>query len=70
MIECCHRKAVRMKISIVEACKIFDAEDGWDIEDVISTINEVCEKQLWGTRIRQAFLDAIKTIPAKKEYEV
>ena len=34
-----------------------------DIEDVISAINEVCEKQLWGTRIRQAFLDAIKTIP-------
>lgn len=41
-----------------------------DIENVVSIINEVCEKQLYGTRIRQAFLDAIKTIPVKEEYKV
>ena len=41
-----------------------------DIEDVMSTIKEVCEKQLYSTRIRQTFLDAIKTIPVRTEYKV
>ena len=41
-----------------------------DIEDVLSAINEVCEKQLYSTRIRQAFIDAIKTIPVKKEFKI
>ena len=41
-----------------------------DIEDVMSTINEVCEKQLYSTRIRQTFLDAIKAIPVRTEYKV
>lgn len=40
-----------------------------DIEDVMSAINKVCEKQLYSTRIRRAFLDAIKTLPVKKEYK-
>lgn len=41
-----------------------------DIEDVLFAINEVCEKQLYSTRIRRAFLDAIKTIPIRTEYKV
>lgn len=43
---------------------IMDIETEYvDIDDVITTIEDVCKKQLWGTPIRQAFLDAIKTIP-------
>lgn len=41
-----------------------------DIDDVMSVINEVCDKKLYITRIRQTFLDAIKTIAVKKEYKV
>ena len=39
MSEYCHRKAIRMKISAEEACKIFDAEDGWDIESCLTGTN-------------------------------
>lgn len=39
MSEYCHRKAVRMKISEEEACKIFNAEDGWDIESCLTGTN-------------------------------
>jgi len=41
-----------------------------DIEDVLSAINEVCEKQLYSTRIRQAFIDAVNTIPVKMKFKV
>lgn len=41
-----------------------------DIDDVMSTINELCEKQLYSNRIRRVFLDAIKTLPVKKEYKM
>lgn len=33
MSEYCHRKAVRMKISEEEACKIFNVNDSWDIAE-------------------------------------
>lgn len=39
MSEYCHRKAVRMRISEEEACKIFNAEDGWDIEGCLTGTN-------------------------------
>lgn len=35
MSEYCHRKAVRMKISEEEACKIFGVDDKWDIMDCL-----------------------------------
>ncbi len=39
-----------------------------DIEDVLSAIDEVCDKQLYSYRIKQAFLDAIKTISVTTKY--
>lgn len=35
MSEYCHRKAVRMKISLEETCKIFEVDDKWDIMDYL-----------------------------------
>lgn len=35
MSEYCHRKAVRMKISLEEARKIFEVDDKWDIMDYL-----------------------------------
>lgn len=35
MSEYCHRKAVRMKISAEEACKIFEVDDKWNIMDYL-----------------------------------
>lgn len=35
MSEYCHRKAIRMKISEEEACKIFEVDDKWDIMDCL-----------------------------------
>ena len=35
MSEYCHRKAVRMKISEEEACKIFNVNDSWDIAELL-----------------------------------
>ena len=39
MSDYCHRKVIRMKISEKEACKIFDAEDSWDIEGCLTGTN-------------------------------
>lgn len=35
MSDYCHRKAIRMKISLEEACKIFEVDDKWDIMDYL-----------------------------------
>lgn len=35
MSEYCHRKAVRMRISLEEACKIFNVNDSWDIAELL-----------------------------------
>lgn len=35
MSEYCHRKAVRMKISEEEACKIFGVDDDWGVSDLL-----------------------------------
>lgn len=35
MSDYCHRKAIRMKISLEEACRIFGVDDKWDIMDYL-----------------------------------
>lgn len=41
MSEYCHMKVIRMKISEKEVCKILDAEDRWDIEDLLKAPFEI-----------------------------